>query len=669
MFRSSSVSAGICCFVIAIASVSFSQDSTPVNNTVQVVPMNQISAYSAQPGVAVIGSFVAPGHGHVVTVVPGTNRVWDGNILGGFKDLTNGIPVTDQTAINGMNRVVNGGSGGGLNVQTMTGDQLTQFAGQYMQFGAPISYSFRASAVPSIVWYQVPTTQNLNQVIQNYQPPPATAVDPATGNSINIQGLRCNSLVQQAVPAVSQQLVFDDSVPKNSNNSSVNLTANQIDSALFSMSNTGSQASTPVVQPPPSPPVVPLYNATPMQMNVIPKPGGVFITATAEIDGLRPDDVASAKFDLASGSLAFLLRTGTKVVCPLDADDFAIATRCVFQNEVDPALSMESGKKDGYNEVVYCGPLFKTKFGETLYRTDRLLGEIIFNREGPNRSIAADLIPGYTDLVCESHGTMAYGSRVFLRATDARFSVAGDRLVCKGVHTKVDVEGLRYASSYYHESFHRMARLLNENMATLHETFEEFQELDKLSQCVALAKWIKKNAISFDWSELASRGVAVKEFPSYSPNTAWYSLFNGVNLDGWRIDVAAGGLDWKRKQASVVIRPAGQSAVKIAAETWYSSYDLKYGVITSGPIDFIVRDGTGVGSASFSLDTKGKAKLIELFLVDGKWTAIAPGFGTTGQVTMPKPAKSEDKEPNVYGFRVPPGSELALFTASFRGRK
>jgi hypothetical protein len=263
---------------------------------------------------------------------------------------------------------------------------------------------------------------------------------------------------------------------------------------------------------------------------------------------------------------------------------------------------------------------------------------------------------------------MAFGSRVFLRAARARFHLEGARLICDGVDTKVDVEGLRYASSYYHDSFHRMARLLNEKMGSLRETFDEFREFDRVSQGVALAKWIKDNSISFDWSELASRTVAVKEFPSYSPNAAWYSVFNGVNLDGWRTDASSLDVEWGPKQSAVVIKPKGAVPVRVAADTWYNSYDLRYSVITKGPIDFIVRDGTGASGATISLDTKGKAKSIELFLVDGRWTAIAPGFGKIGTLTILKPEKPEDRKANVYGFRIPPGSELALYTASFRGR-
>lgn len=663
------VAAASALLAVLIGSATFPQDASSVGPSVQTIPMNQISAYSAQPGVVVIGSLTAPGHGHVVAVVPGTNRIWDGNILGGFVDLQNGTPVDNPNVVAAMNRVVNGGTTGPLTVQTMTPDQIAQYATQYAQTGAPISYSYRSSAQSSIVWYQVPTTQNISQVVQNYQPPPPTITDPTSGAAVNVQGLRCNNFVQQVAPVVTQRLVFDDSAPKNANTTPVNLTANQIDQALFSMTNRGSSASTPLVQPPPSPPLVPIFSPTPTQMSVIPKPGGVFITATADVSGLPPEAISSAAFDPGGGVLTLSLRSGKGVTCRLDPDNFAVAVKCVFQDGVDPALSMEYGKKPGYNDVHYCGPLFKTAFGETLYRVDRLLGELIFNREGTSRSTAADLIPGYSELACESHATMAFGSRVFLRASGARFHIQDDRLLCDGIDTKVDVEGLRYSAAYYQESLHRLARLLNAKMSLLREAFDEFQEFDKLAQCVALAKWIKAVGIPFDWSPIANRSVAVKDFPAHAPNSAWHACFNGVNLDGWRTDAPSGAFESGRKHSSVFIRPNGPTAVSVLAETWYSSYDLKYAVITKGPVDFIIRDGGPGSGATVSLDTKGKALSIELYLVDGKWTAIAPGLGKTGTLTLPKPAKPEDRKPNVYGFRVPAGSELALYTASFRGRE
>jgi hypothetical protein len=663
--------------LVAGLAATLAQDSSPVNPPVQLVPMSQISAASSVPGTVVIGSLPEPGHGHVVAVVPGTDRVWDGNILGGFVDLVNGrnpalaafrdiarAPDTDAASIGGaagaaarspdtnlsvirkMNLVVNGGKSGPLDVTTMTPDQLRAYAEEYIRNGAQMSISWRRSAIPSVVWYQAPTDQDVTQVVRNYQPPPA-----ANSSMLN---LRCNDLIQKAAPVV-QQLVMDESAP-GKNVQVPYVSANEIDKALWSLRDTSQPAATPAVQPPPPPPQAPIYSPTPMQMNVIPKPGGVLITATAEIEGLRPDEVASAAYETRAGELTLRLRSGSAVSCKLDPDDFAIAVRCAFQNEVDPALSMEYSKKPGYHEVHYCGPLFETKFGETLYRTDHLLGELIFNEEGTNRSVAADLIPGYRELVCEARGTMSVGCRVFLRATAARFRVERGRLACREVETKVDVEGLRYASSYYQESFHRMARMLDENRPLLVETFEEFQDLDRLAQCVALAKWLKRNAIPFDWSELASRTVALKKFPAYSPSVDWHSLFNGRNLDGWRIDLPSQELDWSRKGDSITVRPTGRNSASVLSQTWYDSYDLRYSVITKGPV-----------GASVSLDTKGKAGSVELYMVKGKWTAIAPELGRSGQVAIPEPKKDEPRKPNVYGIRVPPGSRLTLFAASFRG--
>src|SRR5262249_45114228 len=156
--------------------------------------------------------------------------------------------------------------------------------------------------------------------------------------------------------------------------------------------------------------------------------------------------------------LTLALRSGRKLTYALDADDFTVAVRSIFDRQVDPSLSMSFGDKPGYKAVNYCGPLFKTRFGKLMYETDDLLGDIIFNKEGSHRTLAAGIIPNYTDVVCEARSTMMVGSRVFLTATGATFAVKGDRLVSRGVRTRIEVEGLRYAAWYFQESLHRLAR-------------------------------------------------------------------------------------------------------------------------------------------------------------------------------------------------------------------
>src|SRR5262249_50875104 len=136
--------------------------------------------------------------------------------------------------------------------------------------------------------------------------------------------------------------------------------ANDINSALFQRAQSiQKKALPPLVQPPPPPPQTPIFQPTPREQKVVPKPGGVIITATAAIDGLSPKEVASATFDPKTGVLTLHLKTGGKVECQLDADDFTVAVRCVFDRQVDPSLSMNfAPEKPGYHSVNYCGPLF-----------------------------------------------------------------------------------------------------------------------------------------------------------------------------------------------------------------------------------------------------------------------------------------------------------------------
>jgi hypothetical protein len=118
----------------------------------------------------------------------------------------------------------------------------------------------------------------------------------------------------------------------------------------------------------------------------------------------------------------------------------------------------------------------------------------------------------------------------------------------------------------------------------------------------------------------------------------------------------------------LTLKPTGAKSLEILSRFWENDYDLCYTVITDGPVEFIVRSGSGEGGASVTIDTKGKLQQIELFLVKGEWTALAPEFAKKGKVVIPEPKKDEPRTPIEFGMRVPPGSKLTLFTASLRRR-
>jgi hypothetical protein len=653
-------------------------------------------------------------HGHVVVRVPGTrDRVWDGNTLGGLKDLadgkfknldgknlSNGVKDDTVKVLERVNMFLKYETGFEADAFTgkwpkkgskeekakymqdlelyfakMDAKKAKEILDRYEDNGAPLSQSWDLGSrrkggkfnpgkeAPFIVGYQLPAKDkdgksiDVRQIIKNY-------TTPNDNRAIN---LRCNDLVEKVAPVVAQ-IVFDENAPKGKKAQEV--TANNINSALFQRAQRIQQAAPPpVVTPPPPPPQTPILQPTPREQKVVPKPGGVILTATAAIDGLSPKEVASAAFDAKTGVLTLHLKAGGKVECPLDADDFTVAVRCAFDRQVDPSLSMNfAPEKPGYHSVNYCGPLFKTHFGNVLYEADVLLGALIFNREGLHRFVAAEIIPNFVDLACESYHTMALGSRVFLRATDAKFQVENGQLVCREVKARVEVEGLGYAASYYQEALHRLARALDEQFEQLAQRFEEFQEFRDLAQCVALAKWLRRHAVPFDWSALKARPVAEQEFPAYSPTSEWYCLFNGHNLDGWRVNLSSKDFTWGLEKGGLALKPAGAKGLEILSPNWRLDYDVRLTVITEGPVEFIVRKGAGEAGAAVTINTKGKPQKVELFLVKGEWTALAPGFGKQGKLVLPEVKKGQARPASDFGCRVPPGSRITILAAAVRGR-
>jgi hypothetical protein len=411
-----------------------------------------------------------------------------------------------------------------------------------------------------------------------------------------------------------------------------------------------------------------VFESKSREQPVVPKPGGVIITAEADFAGLTPAEVASASFDERTGLLTLSRKAGGPVEAKLDPDDFAVAVRSVFERGVDPSLSMTYSDKPGYHAVDYCGPLFRTRFGKILYETDNLMGRIIFNDEGPHRSVAADHIPGFAGMACESYATMSRGSRVFLRAFAVHFVLERDRILPRRIETKVDVEGLDNAADYYQESLHRLARAIDQHFDALADSFDEFQEFRQLAVSVALAKWLKANGVPFDRSGLVSRSVTPVEFPAYSPTSSFHYLFNGRTLDGWRMASAPEALETAAGEQSLSLKAVGDEPVEFFHRVWRNDYDLRFSVITDGPVEFVIRSGDAASGASVTIDTGKRAGRVELFMAHGEWTAVCGEFGQKGKVVIPEPAKDEPRKPSEFGIRIPKGSKVDLYRALLRLR-
>jgi hypothetical protein len=660
------------------------KDNVPVLQ----ITSDGVKAYSTEQGKVVIGSLASDGHGHVVIAHPDSTNVWDGNTLGGFKDLVNGNSISNKSVLDRMESFVNRQYPADVaDVQNAkpkhwktataeekqayydkvsdlfskaSDDDKKKYLNSYVENGAPINDSWRPELRAKVQWYQVPTDQKVSDVIKDYQPPEAkSAAD---------QNLRCNDLVQKVAPSV--RLVVVEEVKAPTGQTAPDVTANNIDAALKARAQQTQKAQpAPTVERPPEPKPSASIEATPGQPKVDNKPGGVVITAVAEIDSLRPEEVTSATFDATTGVLTLALHSGKTVMCQMDVDDFTVAIRCVFDHQVDPSISMFPGEKLGFMTVKCPKPLHKTRFGKLMHEADVLLYKMMFNREGDHRAIAAGIIPHFDELTCEMYNTWTRHQRVDLRATGARFGIQNGRLVRRGLQTKVEVEGVGYNASYFHESFHRLARALEEHFADLANEFEEFEEFRRLTECVALAKWIKRHSIPFDRKAIMARTVAETDFPMYEPYIGWDCLFNGRTLDGWRTNLTSAEIEWTLGRSSLTLKPTAGKALEFLSTAKGKDYDLRFTVITDGPVEFIIRSGSGRNGASVTIDTKGRARMVELFLANGEWTAVAPGFGEKGKVEIPEPKKGEPSQSNDFGIRVPPGSKITLFTASLRWRE
>jgi len=636
----------------------------PQKSTIPVVKIesDSLAAFSAEKGKAVIGTLAdESGNGHVVVLRPGTDRVYDGNTLGGFKDLLDKKSVSNEYVVKLMNNFIREQfPKDTADILKAKPEQMQKYLDRYIEKGAPLSHSWRSADLEKVQWFQVPSDKDLKTVAKEYQPPKS--------ETPGDQNRRCNDFLKNAAPVVSDLVHSEVAPPKGQK--APDVTANNIDRALHDRlkEEIRLRPVQPPVERPPEPRVVPVFENKSREQPVVPKPGGVIIAAEADFTGLPSVEVASASFDERTGLLSLVRKAGGAVQAKLDPDDFAVAVKSVFERGVDPSLSMTYSDKPGYHAVNYCGPLFQTRFGKVLYETDSLLGKIIFNREGPHRSVAADHIPGFAGMACESYATMSRGSRVFLRAFAVHFVLEGNRILPKRIETKVDVEGLDNAADYYQESLHRLARAIDLHFDALADNFDELQEFRQLAVCVALAKWLKANGIPFDRSALVRRSVTSVEFPAYSPTSYFSCLFNGRSLDGWKMASAAELLETTAGEESLSLKAVGDEPVELFHRVWRNDYDLRYNVITDGPIEFVLRNGDAGSGASVTIDTGKRAGRVELFMAKGEWTAVCGSFGEKGKVVIPEPVKGEPRKPSEFGIRIPKGSRVELYSALLRLR-
>ncbi len=616
------------------------------------------SALSQDKKSALIGTLSDKDHGHVVINCQGTDRVWDGNILGGLKDLADGRTVSNPKVVDRLNLVINEGrdkkKDGELKITDASPEMAKAYLSNYIARGAPVTYSWRHSELAKIKWYQVPVKNDVSTLIQNYNPPVSTTVAD--------QNLRCNDLVQQVAPDI-KRLVFDDSAPKRND---LVLTANEIDAGLRAQAAITEQRNANSSDLPAPPPQTPVFRDVSREVKVAPKPGGVVLHPTAVIEGLNAEDVLEASYDQSKSMLVLKLKSGSNLTASLPANDFVVAVRSIFGKNVDPSLSMEStDEMKGFHSVIYTGPLFKTRFGEVLYEADDLLGAIMFAYEGSHRAVVAEIVPHYRRLSCEAHFTMLVGSRVFLRVTGARFGARGQELVCDGVDSRVEVEGLGTESGYYHNELIRLAREIDRHFPEIAEAFGQFQDLYRVAQSVSLAKWIKQNNITFDWEQVARGAIESGNVPAFSPASEWSILFNGENLDGWSTTAGSDEITAKLDIGTVSISPASDKAVMVLFPTWYSNYELKYTLSTTGPIELVVRADQDHVQGTATVNSLQVPQKLKLFVEKNAWILNVGQTTTRGQLSAP----NEDRVgPNRFGISVPPGSTATIFNASFRKR-
>lgn len=208
---------------------------------VRQVTKDDLETASNAKGKVVIGSLAADDHnGHVVVVVPGRMNVWDGNTLGGLKDLVAGKSVSNESVLNRMESFVNRQYPADIeNVQKTKPqglknataeekkayfDKVTDFFSNaskedkqkyldsYIKNGASLNDSWNPTDRAKVKWYQVQTDQKVKDIIKHF-------------SSTQPQNLRCNDLVQQVAP------VMKDLVKKEVGERAF-VTANNIDKAL-----------------------------------------------------------------------------------------------------------------------------------------------------------------------------------------------------------------------------------------------------------------------------------------------------------------------------------------------------------------------------------------------------------------------------------------------------
>ncbi len=184
-------------------------------------------------------------------------------------------------------------------------------------------------------------------------------------------------------------------------------------------SSTWQNPRAPIIMHPPKPAQTQISSRSHARRRHCPQsPGGIVITATALMDGLKAEDIAGAGFHSEIRHPDALSASDRRVAAKLNADHFAVAVKSIFGLEIDPILDVDFGEKKGYESFATAATSRRSSARSCMTPT-RSWAQILWIAEETMARVMAGMAPDTEELVCESHRTMTLGSRMLSTARPA----------------------------------------------------------------------------------------------------------------------------------------------------------------------------------------------------------------------------------------------------------
>lgn len=273
-----------------------------------------------------------------------------------------------------------------------------------------------------------------------------------------------------------------------------------------------------------------------LKVHYPPNVGGVYLDKAAEVLG-ELSSIEAATFDPVSNRLLLIGADGNeRALLGLRLDHIAAAFRSVYGDYLtEPGVSIDPKPDNPLADemnVKFFGGMENTHFGYFLFEADRMMKSLSLGEDNISHQKVKTSVPGYYNLLSLSFSNLAgtynedLWSRFWLVPERVIVNVSpdGKTITFPDTRIRVKTETMRWdggklvpAVNEKDDKAEYFAAHFSKNYDKYAEEFPMFEELKKLANLVALAKWLRESGKHVDLAWLKNYETAF-ETPSTTPS-------------------------------------------------------------------------------------------------------------------------------------------------------